>query len=402
MKITDVRTHVLLDPGYDIDATSSAQDTIVVEVETDEGLVGIGEADINAWIGRACIEAPGTHTMDRGLRGLLIGRDPTDPETVWRDLYVGTAMTGRRGALVNALGAIDIALWDLCGKARGVPTWQLLGEQARDHLTPYASLQPEVSSFDAYRDSMVAWARRARDLGFSAAKLEATFDGPYAHKGLNGPDEWVVEVVRAVREAAGPEMTLMVDVQYAFDSVARAQACAEAIAPYDVFFLETPLWVDDLDGYAALRRSSPVRIAQGEWLVTRHEFEHLLERDCVDVAQPDIGRVGGLSEARVVTRMAAERGLLVVPHAWKTGISVAVAAHLAMVTPQMPFFEFLPAELCESRLRMELVHDELRFDGGRLAPPQKPGLGFELNRDALAEFAEAARRATPPSLRSPS
>ena len=93
--IVDVRTHVLLDPGYDVGATSSAQDTIVVEVETDEGLTGIGETDLNAWIARACIDAPGTHTMDQGLRPLLIGRDPTDVEAIWQELYVGTCMTGR-------------------------------------------------------------------------------------------------------------------------------------------------------------------------------------------------------------------------------------------------------------------------------------------------------------------
>src|SRR4051812_13694825 len=277
MRITDVRTHVLLDPAYDVGATSSAQDTVVVEIETDEGLVGIGETDLNAWIARACIEAPGTHTMDRGLRAMLLGRDPLDVEGIWQELYVGTAMTGRRGALINAIGAIDIALWDIAGKAAGVPAWRLLGEQAHDALTPYASLQPEVTSLDAYVTSMAAWATRARELGFTAAKLEATFDGPYAHKGLHGPDEWIVEVVRAVRDAAGPEMTLMVDVQYAFDSVERALAAAEAIAPYDIFFLETPLWVDDLAGYAELARRSPVRIAQGEWLTTRFEFQALIE-----------------------------------------------------------------------------------------------------------------------------
>jgi L-alanine-DL-glutamate epimerase-like enolase superfamily enzyme len=394
MRISDVRTHVLLDPGDDIDATSSAQDTIVVEIETDEGIVGIGETDLNAWVARACIEAPGTHTMDRGLRETLLGRDPLDPEAIWQELYVGTAMTGRRGAVINAIGAIDIALWDIAGKAAGKPSWQLLGEQARDHLTPYASLQPEVGSFDAYVRSMTDWATRARELGFTAAKLEATFDGPYAHAGLSGPDEWVVEVVRSVRAAAGPEMTLMVDVQYAFDDVARALAVAEAIAEHDVYFLETPLWVDDLAGYAELARRSPVRIAQGEWLTTHHEFAALLAAGGVHVVQPDIGRVGGLSEALVVTAMAAERDLLVVPHAWKTGISVAVAAHLAMVSPHMPFFEFLPAELCESRLRKELVADELVYRDGELGVPQQPGLGIELNADALAEFAEAAERLT--------
>jgi L-alanine-DL-glutamate epimerase-like enolase superfamily enzyme len=194
-------------------------------------------------------------------------------------------------------------------------------------------------------------------------------------------------------------MTLMLDVQYAFDDAARALRVAEAIAPHDIFFLETPLWVDDLAGYAELTRRSPVRIAQGEWLTTRFEFATLFDRGCVNVAQPDIGRVGGLTEARRVAAMAAEHGLLVVPHAWKTGISVAVAAQLAMVTPQMPFFEFLPAELCESRLRRELVEDELVFRDGQLAVPARPGLGVELNRDALEEFAEAARRAAPDALR---
>ena len=203
-----------------------------------------------------------------------------------------------------------------------------------------------------------------------------------------------------MREAAGPEMTLMVDVQYAFDSVERALRVAEAIAEYDIFFLETPPVV------GRPRRLSRARTAidsradrEGEWLTTRHEFAALIEGGCVQVVQPDIGRVGGLTEARRVAHMAAEHDLLVVPHAWKTGISVAVAAHLAMVTPQMPFFEFLPAELCESRLRKELVHDELVYRDGHLGIPTKPGLGFELDRDALDEFAEAALRITPAGLR---
>lgn len=394
MKVVDVTTHVLLDPGFDQDATSSAQDTIVVEVTTDEGLVGIGETDLNAWIARACIEAPGTHTMDRGLKQMLIGRDPLDPEAVWDDLYVGTAMSGRRGAVVHALGALDIALWDICGKAAGVPCWQLWGETERTELTPYASLQPEVESFEAYVESMVGWAIRAREMGFKACKLEATFSGPYVHKGLVGPDERVTEVVAAVREAVGPEMTIMVDVQYAFDTVERALRVIESWDGLDVFFLETPLWTDDVAGYAELAARSPVRIAAGEWLSTRHDFEVLIDQGGVQVAQPDIGRVGGFTEARRVCELAAERGRLIVPHAWKTGISVAAAAQLAMVTPHMPFFEFLPAELCESRLRKELTIDELTFENGTLAPPERPGLGIELDRDALDRFAAAAAAVT--------
>jgi L-alanine-DL-glutamate epimerase-like enolase superfamily enzyme len=390
VKIVDVRTHVLLDPGYDVNATSSAQDSIVVEIVTDEGLVGIGETDLNAWIARACIEAPGTHTMDRGLKEMLIGKDPLDPERRWEELYVGSAMSGRRGAVVHAIGALDMALWDLCGKARGVPCWKLWGETERVELAPYASLQPEVESLDAYVESMVAWASRAREIGFPACKIETGFSGPYAHKGLSGPDEWITELVTEVRQAVGPEMTIMVDVQYAFDTVERVLRLLDAWEGLDVYFIETPLWTDDIRGYAELSARSPIPVAAGEWLSTRYEFEQLLDAG-VHVAQPDIGRVGGFTEALRVCELARERDRLVVPHAWKTGISAAAAAHLAMVTPHMPFFEFLPAELCESRLRKELTSDELVFENGVLSIPERPGLGVELNLDAVDAFAEAAR-----------
>ena len=390
MKITKIECHVLLDPDYDIGATSSAQDDLVVEVHTDEGIVGIGETDLNPWIGRECIEAPGTHTMDQGLGSVYIGMNPLDPQKAWWDAYQATAMTGRRGALVSAMGAIDIALWDIAGKAAGVPTWKLLGEKSRDHLGAYASLQPEVSNFDAYLSSMLEWARSAKEMGFRAAKLETTFSGPYANMGIREKDERMTEVIAAVRKEVGPDFILMVDVQYAFDSLERAQKTISTWADHDVYFVETPLWTDDLDDYRALAESVPVRIAAGEWLTTHYEFDALVNQGGVAVVQPDIGRVGGLSEALKVTQMAARKGKIVVPHLWKTGLSVAAAAHLATVTPHMPFFEFLPPALCESRLRKELVTDEVTLKAGKVSIPEKPGLGVELNRDALEIFKEAA------------
>lgn len=392
MRITSVDCHVLLDPDFEPEATSSAQDTIVVEVHTDEGLVGIGETDLNAWVARALIEAPGTHTMDRGLGAMLLGEDPLDPEGVWERLYVGTAMTGRRGAGVHALGALDLALWDLRGKAEGKPCWQLLGERAHEALRPYASLMPQVTTFEEYVPALVRLALESQRLGFRAAKLEIIFDGPYANMGLREPDERVTETIAAVREAVGPDFTLMVDVGYAFDSVERAARAIEAWEPFDLFFVETPLWTDDLAGYAELARRTETRIAAGEWLSTRHEFEDLLDRGLVAVAQPDVGRVGGLTEARRVCQLAAERGREIVPHCWKTGISVAAAAHLAAITPHCPYFEFLPGALAESALRRELVHEELELTDGRLALPSRPGLGVELDRDALERFEAAARR----------
>jgi L-alanine-DL-glutamate epimerase-like enolase superfamily enzyme len=202
----------------------------------------------------------------------------------------------------------------------------------------------------------------------------------------------MTEVIAAVRKAVGPDFVLMVDVQYAFPD---ADACLAAIRewePFQLFFIETPLPSDDLVGYARLSAEQPIPIAAGEWLTTRYEFLDLMDRGKVSVVQPDIGRVGGLTEARRVCELARQRSLTVVPHLWKTGISIAAALHLAAVTPHCAFIEFLPRELCESSLRRELVREEPCMIDGQIQLPTRPGLGVELNREALARFEEAARR----------
>ena len=395
MKITGVDCHVLLDPEFDIGATSSAQDDLVVEIHTDEGISGVGETDVNPWIARECILAPGTHTMGQGLTEMLIGADPLYVEDLWERLYTGSAMNGRRGAVINAIGAIDIALHDLRGNALGKPCHELLGETVRTAVAPYASLQPEVSGFDAYRDSLVEWAVDARRRGFRAAKAEVTLSGPYAHVGLREPYTRATEVIAAVRAAVGDDFVLMVDCQYAFPDADQCLAVIRAWQDFDLFFVETPLPSDDLAGYARLAREQPIPIAAGEWLTTRFEFAQLIREGRIRVAQPDIGRVGGLTEALRVSKMAQAEGVIVIPHLWKTGISIAAAVHLAAVTSNCPYIEFLPAELSESPLRRELLTIEPSMESGEIAVPTAPGLGIELNRDALARFAEAARRIRP-------
>ncbi len=386
MKITGIECHTLLVPDLDTGATSSAQDDIVVFVHTDEGLTGIGETDVNPWIAKACIEAPSTHTMGMGLKDMLLGEDPLDTDRIWEKLYMGSAMNGRRGAVICAIGALDMALWDIRGKAAGKPCWELLGKKAKDHIVPYASLQPTGRTFAEYRDSLAAWASRAKELGFKAGKMEVTLSGPYNHSGLNEPDERMTEVVAACRKAVGSDFVMMVDVQYAWSDADRALRTLRDWRGFDLFFVETPLQIDDLRGYARLHSESGLRIAAGEWQNTRFEFADLMDTGLVDVAQPDVGRVGGLTEARRVCSMAAERGRLIVPHCWKTGIGIAASAHLAAVTPHCPYIEFLPANLCDSLLRKELVADELEIVNGKIALPRKPGLGIEVDRKALAKF----------------
>jgi L-alanine-DL-glutamate epimerase-like enolase superfamily enzyme len=373
-------------PDYDRDACSSAQDDIVVLVHTDEGITGIGEVDTNPWVAQAMIHARGTHVLGLGLEEMLLGEDPLHPEALWDKMYTGSFMTGRRGLGICAIGALDMALWDIRGKALGLPCWQFLGGARKTHIQPYASLLPAGHTAKEYRESLVAKAREARRIGFRAAKMEVCVKGPYAHNKLREGDDAIVEIVAACREAVGPDFAMMVDVCYCWPSAKEALRVIRQLEPYDLFFLETPLQLDDLDGYAFLHDHSGIRIAAGELQNTRFEFLDLMDRGKVDVAQPDVGRVGGLTEARRVCDLAAERGRLIVPHCWKTGIGIAASAHLSAATAHCPYIEFLPAQLSESALRRELVRDELQMTDGVIPLPQKPGLGIELNYDAMKKF----------------
>jgi L-alanine-DL-glutamate epimerase-like enolase superfamily enzyme len=386
MKITRIDCHILLVPDYDAAACSSAQDDLVVEIHTDAGIIGVGETDTNPWIGRECIRARGTHCMGLGLEEMLLGADPLQPEALWHKLYSGSKMTGRRGALICALGAIDIASWDIRGKALGVPIYQLLGGAAKEQIIPYASLLPTGRTLADYKSSLIDKVRRSKAMGFRAAKLEVCVNGPYSHNSIQEDDEAVVAVVAECRQAVGPDMVLMVDVAYAWSDAQRALAVLRQLEPYDLYFVETPLDIDDLEGYAYLHAHSPIRIAAGEWQNTHYEFLDLADRGQVDVLQPDVGRVGGFTEARKVCRIAADRGRLIVPHCWKSAIGIAASAHLAAATACCPYIEFLPAELSESALRTSLVHEEFKIVEGQIALPAKPGLGIELNRDALEKY----------------
>ncbi|MEE8270174.1 MAG: enolase C-terminal domain-like protein, partial [Alphaproteobacteria bacterium] len=204
--------------------------------------------------------------------------------------------------------------------------------------------------------------------------------------GLDESYDRHTEVVAAVRETIGPDVTLMVDVQYLWED---AETCLSVIrdwGDFDCYFLETPIWPDNLEDYAKVAAAAPMPIASGEWLATRHEFFELMERGRIQVAQPDVGRVGGLSEARIVCDMARERDMTVVPHCWKTGVSISATAHLAFATPHCAFIEYLPPQLCVETLRKELVAEEIEFVDGTVRRPVRPGLGVELNWEAVKAY----------------
>ena len=386
MKIIDVETYVLLADNYDPNLTSSAQDTCLVIIKTDEDIEGYGECDTSPWVAKAFIESPGTHTMDQCVKDILIGSDPLRIDDLWSKIYVGTAMTGRRGAGVNAISAIDMALWDIKGKYENKPVFELMGGKKQDEVIPYASLQPVGHSFQEYKDSLVEWAIKAKDLGFRAVKSEVTLNGPYAHSGLNENDDKATEVVAAVRKALGPDIKLMIDVQYRWLNADEALPVVKDWKEFDIYFLETPVWTDDIKSYARMHDEAPMKIAAGEWLSTRYEFEDLIINGKIDVAQPDVGRCGGLTEAMKIAKFSQEHKRIIVPHCWKTSVSISATAHFAFNTPNCAFIEYLPPQLCVEILRKELATEGFEYIDGRILPPTKPGLGIELNRNAIKKY----------------
>jgi L-alanine-DL-glutamate epimerase-like enolase superfamily enzyme len=387
MKIKNVECFVLLQSDMDSEACSSAQDNLVVRITTDTGIHGIGETDTSPWVARAMIEAPGTHIMSLGLKEMLIGQDPLETTALWQKLYTFSAMTGRRGVGVNAIGAIDMALWDIKGKAYGKPIWRLLGGSNRKSFTPYASLLPGATkTYEEYKKELIYRLVQAKKYGFQAAKLEVCLQGPYSHNGIQENNEKTIETVAACREAVGADMTLMVDVAYAWQDVYEALRVLKKIEPYDIYFIETPLPSDDLEGYSRLAALTPIRVAAGEWLTGRYEFKEWIEKGQLAVLQPDIGRVGGITEAKRVVEMAEDHGRLIVPHCWKSAIGIAASLHVCAGAPNAPFLEFLPAELSDSPIRKALTKNDFQLIDGRLPLPETAGLGIELNEEALVKF----------------
>ena len=387
MKISKIETYSLIVPDFDSDACSSAQDNFVVKIFAENGLYGIGETDTNPWGTKAIIDSPGTHAMGRGFADILIGKDPRNVEGLWHEMNEKTMMTSRRGLGICAIGAIDMALWDLCGKIYDQPVWKLLGGSKKKFVTPYASLLPDGHTLKEYSDSLVNKTIKAKELGFKAAKLEICIKGPYSHNNLQIEDDReFANMVKLCRKSVGDDMVLMADVAYAWPDWKTALKALNMVENDDLYFIETPLPIEDLDGSAKLANRTNIRIATGEMLQTRFECFETIVKGRVDVIQPDVGRVGGLTEAKRVCDYAEDHGVLVVPHCWKSAIGIAASTHLSATTLSCPFIEFLPKELAESQLRKDLVLEELPVIDGKIHLPEKPGLGIELNEEKLIQY----------------
>jgi L-alanine-DL-glutamate epimerase-like enolase superfamily enzyme len=369
MKIADLKLTGLsggtVEGGWAEELTPEDNVHTIVEVVTDTGLVGIG----STFTSRDLVVAAA-----KLLRPFLIGERADEPARVSEKLRQNTFWQGRGGSVEHAISGIDIALWDLFGKVTNQPVARLLGGYYRTKIKPYGSLLfDEVAPLRAKLTQAVA-------RGFKAIKLGWK---PFGRRDAK-TDEMLV---RTARETVGPGVEIMVDAggSDAFwpHGYKWALRTAQMLAAYDVAWFEEALPPDDIAGFAELRRLSPVPIATGEVFTRRQSFRPLFEQQAVDIVQPDCTKCGGLTEAWRIAWMAHEHNVLWVPHGWNTAVGLAADLHLAAAMPVAKYVEFLtPSPYVD-----ELITVPFRPDAdGLLTIPDTPGLGIELNRDALKRY----------------
>jgi D-galactarolactone cycloisomerase len=375
MMITEVRTHVLeaalSQPFAYSRAWYDTRTAMVVEIETDEGLIGWGECYGPARITAAVVQS---------VAPWLIGQDPLRAEFLWQMIYARLRDHGQKGAVIQGLSGIDIALWDIKGKHFGVPVHRLLGGPLRNEVQAYATGLYRRKSGDPLRYLAEEAAGYVAD-GFKAVKLKVGF----------GVEEDVA-VTRAVREAIGPDIALMVDANHAYDAVAAIRL-GRMIEADNIGWFEEPVPPEDVAGYRAVKAAISIPIAGGECEFTRFGFRDILALRAIDIIQPDTCAAGGLSECKKIADMAEAFGVRYNPHVWGTGIAIAASLQLLAVLPShtppslAPVAPMLEFDRTEHPIRQSLLVQPIEHTKGVVRVPDAPGLGIEVDREVLARFA---------------
>lgn len=374
MKITGVNTYILQASLSQAAACSrSWYDTrtaMLVEIQTDQGVVGWGECYGPAQITAAVVDC---------VAPWLIGEDPLHSDSLWRMIYARLRDHGQKGVVIQGLGGIDLALWDIKGKYFGAPVHQLLGGAQRNEITAYATGLYRRKEGDPIRYLPEEAAGYVAE-GFSAVKLRVGF----------GVDEDTA-ATRAVREAIGPAVALMVDANHAYDSISAIRL-GRMIEQHDISWFEEPVPPEDIAGYRAVKLAQSIPIAGGECEFTRFGFRELFVSHALDIAQPDTCAAGGLSECKKIADMAEAFGIRYNPHVWGTGIAIAASLHLLAVLPPHtppslnsiePILEF---DRTEHPIRQAILVEPIEHARGIVRVPDGPGLGIEIDRKALARF----------------
>lgn len=368
MKITDVRAIILRLPEIS-SAADGTQDDLIIAVDTDEGITGYGEVDTAPMTGKSIIGSYMSHGTCYGLKEIIIGSDPFDYEQIWNEMWSKTYYYGRSGPVLHTMSGIDMALWDIMGKATGKPVHKLLGGSYRDKVIPYASALMPFSEKEV--ESLVS---EHVNKGFRAVKLGW---GPLGYDTARD-----LRLVKTARRAAGDNVDIMIDIGKRYH-LKQAMYMAKAMEELNIYWLEEPLPAEDFRGYKRLTESTVTRIATGEEESGRLAFSRLINESGVDIIQPDISRCGGLTEMKKISMLAADANIQCVPHAFKTGILVAASIHFIASLPQAPYLEF---SVTGSEIRRNLLIEPFDVKDGMIDVPVSPGLGVELNPDILKRY----------------
>lgn len=373
MKIESVRTHIL-DHRLDIAFESASmrfdrRTHILVEITCDNGITGWGEC-----LGPALANA----AIVKTYASWLIGQDPLETEKIWALLYNALRDQGQRGLTVTALSGIDVALWDIKGKALGQPISVLLGGRFRESVRAYATGSFRRDGIDRVCDNVEEVAGH-QAAGFHAAKIKIGF----------GVEE-DLQVVRAVRKAVGNNMRLMVDANHGYDTMEAIEFGRRA-SELGISWFEEPVTPENLSAYREVKARQPIPVAAGETWHTRWGMREPIETRAVDIIQPDICGTGGFTEAKRIMDLAALHGVRLVPHVWGTAIQIAAALQFMAAQipdpmraePREPILEF---DRTHNPFRQAIVKQPLEHENGIVGIPDGPGLGIEIDRDALAEY----------------
>jgi len=385
MKISDIRAIPLsyrCEPPYgSAGGMQASRGALLVEVETDGGITGIGEAGVGGGSTK--------HVIEQQLRPMLVGEDPLLIEGLWQKMFARTRQFGRRGIVMNAISGVDIALWDIAGKAAKLPVYRLLGA-CRDRVEAYASggFYQEGKS----ADDLAGEAEGYRARGFRGMKMKIgrnpSTQTHLRHLAANArmcevEPEADIERVAAVRGALGPQAKLMVDVNCAW-SPSFAIEMGRALEPYKLYWIEEPVATDDIDGSARVADALATPIAGYETEIGLYGFRELITRGAVDIVQPDIAWTGGFSEGRRIAALAQAHHLMVAPHAFGGAVLLAASLHFAAAIPNALMLEF---DQNPNGLRDELLKEPIRADAdGMIRLPERPGLGIELDPSAVDRY----------------
>lgn len=347
--------------------------TTLVRITTDEGIVGVGESMVR-------LAPTATRDIVEYLKPILVGKDPFDIERIWDLLYGSMMNRGHyKGFFIEAISGIDVALWDIMGKALKMPVYKLLGGKTNEKIWTYAS-----SLRFRGLDVLKADAQRYLDMGYNAMKIKIG-QNPLDYRND-------IEVVRQLRKVVGDDVVLMVDANCAYgEDVKTALEVGKAMEDLGIFWFEEPLSPDNVEGYAYLRKHMNIRLAAGEAEFTRFGFRPFFVREALDIVQPNLCRTGGFTEAKKIAAMASAFHVAYAPHTGSSSaIAMAAAMHLAVALPNFLIYEHMESDWSKDQknpLRWDLTPLPIKsFKDSYIEVDDKPGLGIELNEEIVKKY----------------